>query len=77
VPLESILIFAKPSNLVVQTGMITVGKTQHLLLPDIYVKKGINITKNALYILNLRHFFGRSKKMIRIKDKSYTTLFAH
>lgn len=76
VPLESILIFAKPDNIVIQTGLIAAPKTHNLILPDIYVKKGINLLSSALYILNLRHFFGRTKYQIQFHpDKSYTKLF--
>lgn len=74
VPLESILIFTKPSTIAVQTGMIASGKSHNLLLPDIYVKQEINVTTSALYVLNIRHFFGRTKYMIQFRDKSYSKL---
>jgi hypothetical protein len=74
VPLESILIFGKPNNIVVQTGLIATTKMNELMLPDIFVKRDLNIIMNALYILNIRHFFGRTKFMYKFQDTSYEKL---
>jgi hypothetical protein len=58
VPLESIAIFADPKYVYVPLGLSTLKESPHLLLPDIYIKRGINLTANALFILNLSHYFG-------------------
>lgn len=57
IPLESIVIFAKPSYIEVPTGTIPTLNNPNLLLPDIYVKKGINVVNNAFYVLTINNFF--------------------
>lgn len=58
VPLESIVIFADPKYIYVPLGIEMIKESPHLLLPSIYIKHGINLTKNALYVVNLSHYFG-------------------
>lgn len=58
VPLESIALFADPKYVYVPLGVSLLKESPHLILPDIYIKKGINLTAMALYILNLTHYFG-------------------
>ncbi len=58
IPLESIVIFADPKYVYVPLGVQLFKETPHLILPDIYIKHGVNLTKNALYIVNLSHYFG-------------------
>ncbi len=72
-PLKSLVIIAKPKNIFVPTGIALTQDNPNLLLPDIYVRKGIKITHNALYILNLRHFFGQ----LRNSYKKEETRFQH
>lgn len=57
-PNESITILAKPQNVFVPEGITLTEDSPNLILPTIYIKKGIKINTNALYILNLRQFFG-------------------
>lgn len=58
IPITSLVLFADPKYVYVPTGVELSQETPHLLLPDIYIKHGINLTKNALYIVNLSHYFG-------------------
>lgn len=58
VPLESIIIFADPKYVYVPLGITLTQQSPHLLLPDIYIKNGNNLTANALYVTNLAHYFG-------------------
>lgn len=58
VPLESIAIFADPKYVFVPLGISLFRESPHLILPDIYIKRGINLTETALFILNLTHYFG-------------------
>lgn len=58
VPNESITILAKPQNVFVPEGITLAEDSPNLILPTIYIKKGIKTNTNALYILNLRQFFG-------------------
>jgi hypothetical protein len=57
IPLSAIVIIADPKNIVVNLGESTTNETANLVLPDIFVRKGINIVKNSSYLLSVRHFF--------------------
>ena len=56
-PINSIIIIAKPQNIYVPTGIIFTQPSANLILPDMYVKKGIHSIRNSLYVLNLNLFF--------------------
>lgn len=58
IPLEAIIILVHPDYVKVHTGIMTATNNPNLILPDIYIKKGINVIKNANYMINLRHLFG-------------------
>jgi hypothetical protein len=58
VPLESILIFAKPRFIYIPEGITLSKQSPHLILPDLYVKRTISITSEALYVLNVMQYFG-------------------
>ncbi len=58
IPLESIALLANPKYVFVPLGISIFKESPHLILPDIYIKKGINLTADALYILNLAQYFG-------------------
>jgi hypothetical protein len=66
IPLAAIVIVAKPKNIVVTIGDVPTKETANFVLPDIYVKKGINIVKNSSYMLTVRHLF----KPIAIEEKA-------
>lgn len=67
VPVDSIILLAKPDHIVVplpeidekgqRIGVSLTQESPHLILPDIYVKKGNNLISHALYMLPLRHLF--------------------
>ena len=57
IPLSAILIIAKPKNIVMTLGQTTTNDTANLVLPDVYVKKGIDITRNSAYMLTISHLF--------------------
>lgn len=58
IPLEAIVIIADPRYVTVPTGTSIATKGPNLILPDIYITKGIDIAKNTAYLLNMRHLFG-------------------
>lgn len=58
IPAESVTIIADPAYIVVPTGITVTKESPHMILPPIYIKKGIVTTNEALYTLNVRHFFG-------------------
>lgn len=65
IPLSSIIIVAKPKNIVIPSGITPTHETANLVLPPIYVTKGINIVTNNIYMLTLRHLF----KPVDVKNK--------
>ncbi len=71
IDLDTIVIFAKPKNIYVPTGITITGKSSHLTLPNFYVKKSINKEENSLYILQIKHFFGPIKKLFDKKPTFY------
>lgn len=58
VPVVSIIIIARPKDIFVPVGVSPALEGSSLVLPDIFVKKGINTTFHALYMVNLSEFFG-------------------
>src|SRR5579863_1278445 len=57
IPLSAIVIIADPKNIIMNVGTTLVTETANLVLPDVYVKKGINIVENSSYMLVVRHLF--------------------
>jgi len=57
VPLDSVTILAHPKYFYVPEGISIIKDISQTVLPPIYVKPGVHITHDALYILNLIHFF--------------------
>lgn len=66
---RSIIIIAKPQNIYVPIGITLTQPGANLILPDIYVKKGISSIRNALYVLNLSLFF-RPIDLLYKKEKT-------
>lgn len=71
---QSIIIIAKPHNIYIPTGITITQPTANLVLPDIYVKKGIMSTRNALYVLNLSLFFRPIDLLYKKEKTKYETL---
>lgn len=57
IPLSALVITADPKNVVVNMGETVTNETANLVLPDILVRKGINIVKNSSHMLTVRHLF--------------------
>ncbi len=74
IPAESIVIIAKPHYIYVPTGITLTSDSPNLVLPNIYVKKGINIIANSLYMLNLMHLFRNPDTQFKKQNKSYEEL---
>jgi hypothetical protein len=53
----TIVIVANPKDIVMNLGITETNETANLVLPDVYVKKGINIIENSSYMLTIRHLF--------------------
>lgn len=69
IPADALIIIADPKNIYVPIGITLAQDTPNLLLPNIYVKKGIKTSKDALYMLNLTYLFGPVKTLYK-KDKT-------
>jgi hypothetical protein len=74
IPFKSIIIFAKPKYIYVPTGITLSNDRNNLVLPPVYVKKGIKILPNTLYVLNIKQFFGKVNTMHKTRDKDYEEL---
>lgn len=75
-PTESIIILAKPNNVYVPIGATIAHQDANLKLPDMYVKPGINTTRNALYMLNLTFLFKPVDLLYKKEKTRYGTLVA-
>jgi len=71
IPLESLVIFAQPDHLYIPTGITLTKNNPNLILPDIYVKKGFNLIKNSLYVLNINQYLGQTNRHYQTKPTSY------
>ncbi len=69
VPLESITLLANPKYVYVPLGISIYQESPHLILPDVYIKKGIHLTSNYLYFINLLQYFGAIRPLYK-KDKT-------
>lgn len=69
--IDSIVIIAKPKNVYIPEGITLTTEDANLILPDMYIKKGIKLTRNALYMLNLASFFRPVDMLYKIRPKSY------
>ena len=58
IPLESIAIFTDPKYVYVPLGITPFRESPHLILPQIYIKPGFDLTAEALYVLNITQYFG-------------------
>lgn len=58
IPLDTIIIIAKPHHIYVPIGITPMKESANIILPPIYVKKGLNNVSQAMYALNLKHLFG-------------------
>ena len=71
IPLESIIIFDRPKDVYIPEGITPIKQTPNLVLPDIYLKQPQNAQEQALYLLNLRMFFGPVENHYRTEPTRY------
>ncbi len=74
VPAEALLIFTKPKNVYVPTGITVTTNTPNLVLPDIYVKRKVKILSSTLYVLNIKQFFGQTKDKYKKQPTAFESL---
>jgi len=68
-PLDSIILFAKPKNVEPALGETPTKPGQHFILPDVQVKKGVKIVQRSLYVLSISHFFKPVRLHAKIQSK--------
>ena len=73
---ESLIIIAKPANIYVPLGATLTSQEANLVLPNMYARKGISSTRNALYMLNLTFLFRPVDLLYKKEKKRYGTLVA-
>jgi hypothetical protein len=66
VPIQSIVIIAKPKNIYVPLGATPTTKYPNLVLPPFYAKRTLDRIHNALFVLNIKQFFAP----VRVQTKS-------
>lgn len=71
IQLDTIVLFAKPKNIYIPTGITISDNKPQLFLPDIYAKKGMNKIAQALWLLNIKHFFSSLKKIGKKESSTY------
>ncbi len=72
ITLDTIILFAKPDNIIVPEGITLTNDSPMLVLPDIYATKELNTAVEALRVLKIRHFFGPVRfNYSEINDKDY------
>lgn len=71
IPLTSIVIFAKPKDIIVPIGITLSNNSPQLILPTIYATKNINELAPTLGVLKVRQFFGP----LSITDKKENTTY--
>ncbi|MCX5922505.1 MAG: hypothetical protein NTX86_04215 [Candidatus Dependentiae bacterium] len=73
IPVQTIIIIAKPVHMYVPVGTTIAQEGANILLPDIFVKKGINHTAQSLYLLNLKHLFEPIRYIYKQNPTNYIT----
>ena len=71
-PANAIVLFAKPTNVYVPLGVTPTNNLPHLFLPDIYIRKGVNPVKNALFVLTINQLFGNLESVYTKRPKAYS-----
>ncbi len=71
IPLTSIVLFIKPRNIIVPTGITITNDNPQLVLPTLYAKKSINPLTPTLNVLNIRQFFGALPSSIKKINNTY------
>lgn len=75
IPVDTVVLLAKPQYIFISMGITPIEQiTPHYVLPNIYIKKGINIAGNALYMLNLNNFYAPIKDKLQRQPTRYLRL---
>ncbi len=72
IDVNTIVLIEKPENIYEPTGLSVTQESPHLVLPVMYVKNNQSLTSQALYMLDLRGFFGRVKNLYKKEPQRYS-----
>ncbi|MGA9530926.1 MAG: hypothetical protein WBQ73_03510 [Candidatus Babeliales bacterium] len=75
IPLETIIIFAHPETMYVPLGSTPSAKSEHFILPPLYIKATLRMTPQSLYIMNMRQFFATLGYIHSYQKDAYRKLF--
>lgn len=71
IPLNTIVIFAKPKNIYVPIGITLTTAKPQLHLPTIFVRKTMNFSQSALWLLTIKNFFSPVNFMEKKESDTY------
>jgi hypothetical protein len=71
IPLETVILFMKPKYAKVTLEPVKVYDNENLILPPVHISKGINPEKNALFVLEIRHFFANTAPVFKRQNLRY------
>jgi|SRR5579885_190967 len=74
VPFQAIILFAQPNLVLLPEGATVCYDRPNVVLPDIFIKKGIKLDSLTFYILNIKQFFGNGQMLYKKFDKGYSSL---
>jgi len=72
IPTDAIVIVAKPKHIYLPTGITITTKNPQLLLPDVYVKRGIEKLTSTLYIFGLKNLLMLTDSVYKKGKVRYT-----
>lgn len=73
---KAVIIFANPNKVYIPEGITPTKEFPQLILPDIYIKKGLSKVPEALYVLTIRQFFAPPVKGYQHEPLKHITQMA-
>lgn len=73
IPVETITLLTEPSNIYVDLKDHPTNDTQNLILPDIYVKKGLHVVNDALFLITISHLLRPIRNVYKTEPLFYQT----
>jgi hypothetical protein len=70
IPIDTLIIIAHPNNIFIPTGITLADAGPNLVLPTVYIRKSVDITDDAFYILDLSHLFAQVH-LAHVKKPTY------
>ncbi len=70
-PADSLVIFARPKDVYVPTGITPTDNRENLTLPSVLIKKGADVIDNALFVLRISSFLRPIELIYKPEAKRY------